>query len=366
MVRILLMLFVFGALLPTTGRTQGLAGTKKDSVTRLFRIFEDNDFINFWGCGTDNAYTNGTRIDYFYQPARRPHGLLGRWAPRAGDSSIDIYSWGLFQIMYTPDDIGKAEWQPNDYQWAGALVASHTRYSYSPVKKYDLQTELVMGVLGPAALAQQAQSTVHHLIRYTQPKGWGHQFRNDALLNVNFTAEKQLAALGNTVRVIGGGQVYAGTMQNGAALYSMILIGKMNPYFNGFFSQYTSPGSRSRGRKKWQAYFLFRPKLQYFVENAVLEGGMFSHGPDERQGNGEAKGLTAAQTPAAQSPGALRQADAAPTATPALQPWVPSFNYGFVFSRGRSGVSFTQDVSATTLKKLYCHTVGNISLYFGW
>jgi lipid A 3-O-deacylase len=360
MTRILLILLFLGALIPATGQAQALPKTKKDSVTQLFRIFEDNDFFNFWGCGTDDAYTNGSRLDYFYQPAHRPRGLLGRWAPQAGDSSMDIYGWGLFQIMYTPDNISDPDWQPNDYQWGGALIATHTRYSYNPVKKYDYQTELVMGVIGPAAFARQAQSAVHHLIRYTQPMGWSHQFRNDALVNINFTAEKQLAVVGNWVQVIGGGHVYAGTMQNGAALYPMILIGKMDPYFNGFFSQYTSPGRSARGRKKWQAYFLFKPELQFFVQNAVLEGGMFSHGLDERSGDESGKAT------AAEPSGSLRQADPAPTKTPALQPWVPDFTYGFVFSRGAFGISLTQNVSAATLKNLYCHTVGNISLYFGW
>ena len=32
----------------------------------MFRIYEDNDFLNITGNGTDNSYTNGTRFDFFY------------------------------------------------------------------------------------------------------------------------------------------------------------------------------------------------------------------------------------------------------------------------------------------------------------
>jgi lipid A 3-O-deacylase len=360
MTRILLLLGIIAALSTAGGPARAQTGhpTKKDSVTHLYRFFEDDDYINFWGHGTDNAYTNGSRIDYFYQPAQRPHGVLGKYAPRAGDSSIDIYSWGIMEMMYTPDNLTKTEWQPNDYQYAGALIVIHSLYSYNPAKKYDVQTQVVFGVIGPAALGREIQTSFHRLIRYTVPMGWGHQFRNDALLNVNITAEKQVAAVGNALEVIAGGQVYGGTMENGAAIYPMILIGRKNPYFNGLFSQYTSPGHLPGARKNWQLYFLFKPELQFVAQNALLQGGMFTHNPNLEQAAANAKSLAAS--------GAFHVGDAAPLQLRDINHWVPTFTYGWVFSRGDFGISMTQDISAAMVKGLYCHTVGNISLYFSW
>src|SRR5579871_6818988 len=98
----------------TTGFAQFSPSPHPDTVTHLLRIYEDNDFINCWGKGTDDAYTNGTRIDYFYQSHERPHGI-DRQMPAAGDSTIDIYGWGVMQIMYTPDNICDAAYQPGDY-----------------------------------------------------------------------------------------------------------------------------------------------------------------------------------------------------------------------------------------------------------
>jgi len=298
-------------------------------------MYEDDDYINFFGNGTDDAYTNGSRLDYFYKPEQRPHGLLGRWAPRAGDSSIDIYGWGVMQLMYTPNNIDRPEWQPHDYQYAGALIAIHSRYSYNPVKKYAFQTELVMGIIGPSALAQKTQSGFHRLIHYTQPRGWGHQYRNDALLNVNFTAEKQLVASA-WFTLIEGAQVRAGTMENSAALYPLLLIGRMNPYFNGLFSQYAGTEKR-----KWLGYFLFKPALQYSLQNSMLEGGLFTHNPNKTD-------VKDKEVP------------------PALQPWVPSCTYGVVIAHGNFGFSITENISSSALRRLYCHDVGNISLYFSW
>lgn len=365
MKRSLLFSLLLSGLVLAPGRSlaQAPAAARKDSVTRLLRVFEDNDGINDFGQSTDDAYTNGTRIDLFYQPAHRPHGLLGRLAPRAGDSSIDVYGWGLMQLMYTPRDISQSSFQPGDYPYSGAIIATHTRFSYDPVKKYDWQTELVMGVLGPMSLAHQTQSVVHHLTGFIQPMGWRTQFRNALLLNMNLTAEKQMVETGGTLRIIGGAQLYAGTMQNGAAIYPLILMGKMDPYFNGFLSQYTS-GHDAGGHKRWQLYFFAKPQLQYFLTNALLEGGIFSTNP-----NLQALNKPSPQDPSAASSPPQQTAytpPQTPQTIPALQHWVPILAYGGVLSVGNASISFTQNVGSATLKGLYCHDWGNVSLYFGW
>ena len=346
-----------------TGHAQTVshnASPEHDSVTHMLRISEDDDFINIWGQGTDNAYTNGTRIDYFYQPLHPSHHLWDKWMPSAGKNSTNIYGWGLEQVMYTPDDINSSAYQPNDYPWSGGLFATHTRYSYNPEKHYDFQTELVLGVMGPAALDREMQSAVHHIINYIQPTGWSHQFRDAPLLNVNFTVEKQLAAIGSIVSVIGGGQVYAGTMQNGAAIYPMILIGKMDPYFKGFISQYSSPG-RDKRHKRWQLYGFIKPELQLFVTNALLQGGIFTKNPNLQPQPSNSKNPNSPLN---------QQADNNESAEPQpyhpLQHLLSTLDYGAVLTHGNIGVSFSQNVSEAMLKGLYCHDYGNISLFIGW
>lgn len=365
MKRILLLpLFLLGLFVATRSLAQFQALAGKDSVTRLFRVYEDNDGINIFGQSTDDAYTNGTRLDLFYRPVHRPHGLLGKLGLRAGAGSVDIYSWSLTQLMYTPMDYTQTGFQANDYPYSGALFFSHGRYSFNPVKKYALQTELVMGVLGPLSIAHQTQSVVHHLTGYLQPEGWSTQFRNSPLLNLNWTAEKELASAGRSLEIIGGGQVYAGTMQNGAAIYSLIRFGKMNPYFDGLFGQYTA-GRAADGQKKWQLYCLARPQLQYYLTNALLEGGILTHNPNVPKTAGSKPPQTA-QSTQTQSSSFSQEPPPPPVNIPGLNHWVAAFSYGFVLSHGNFSLSFTQNVSSSTLKRLYCHDVGNISLYFGW
>jgi lipid A 3-O-deacylase len=356
MKRILLLpLLLTGLFVATRSVAQLHAVNGKDSVTRLFRVYEDNDGINIFGQSTDDAYTNGTRVDLFYSPVHRPHGLLGKFGLRAGAGSVDIYSWSLSQLMYTPMDYTKTGFQANDYPYSGAMFFSHGRYSFNPEKNYAFQTELVIGAVGPVSLAHQTQSIVHHLTGYLQPEGWSTQFRNSPLLNLNWTAEKQLVSRGSAFEMIGGAQVFAGTMQNGAAIYPMIRFGKMNPYFDGLFSQYTS-GRDAEGKKKWQLYFFAKPQLQYYLTNALLEGGIFTHNPNvPRTAGTKPSSASFSQEPA---PKAVNIAG--------LNHWVAALSYGGVFSSGNFSIACTQSVSSSTLKRLYCHDVGNVSLYFGW
>ncbi len=327
-----------------------------DTLHWMFRIYEDNDFINARGCGTDDAYTNGTRFDYFYQPKRPPVNPVDRLLPTAALRSVNIYGWGVMQQMYTPADITDSAYQPHDYPWSGALFLTHTLYSYNPDKKYDLRTELDLGVIGPASLARQLQTGFHELIHYFKPRGWRHQYPNDILANIDVTAERQLAANGSTIEWIAGGTLSAGTMMNSLAVYPLLRIGRMNPYFRGLFHQYASQGG-TRGRdgrrhRNWQLYFICRPELQFIATEAVLQGGMFTRNPNLAAPGGPAKPQQEAPVP--------------PQRYCPINHVVFASNFGAVASIGDFSISFNQNSSTAMMKSLYAHEVGNISLSFGW
>ncbi len=338
--RALLFLFVTTLLFTTV---QPAKAQEKEN-TRLFRIYEDNDFLNIRGQGTDDAYTNGLRFDLFYTKSHPSKFVLDRNLPTAGDSSINVFGWGLMQVMFTPADISIATPQPNDYPWSGGLFATHSLYSYNPKHKYSYQTELLLGVMGPMALARQAQTFVHHIINYQKPMGWGNQLGNDPLLNINFTAEKQLVGKQHWLDVIAGGQVFYGTAVNGLAVYPLIRIGKMNPYFNGYIAQYGTGKQTGRHRgHRVQAYIIIKPEASIMFTNALLEGGMFSDNTNKLNTKG---------APTKPSNG--------------LRTIVYAANYGAVVSFGNFSMSFIQSSSSEWIKGTYSHEVGNISMYYSW
>jgi len=350
------MYFLLFLLTGITGRL--FAQQQGDAPTRLLRVYEDNDFMNIRGQPTDDAYTAGTRIDLFYTRNKPSHFLLDRILPTAGDSSVNTFSWGVEQLIFTPDDIGNPDYQPNDYPWSASLTATHSLYSYNPQKKYAFQTELVLGMLGPAALGGPTQKLVHHILDFEQPQGWSRQFRNTPLINVNFTAEKELVSLGRSVEVIAGSQVSIGSMMNAVSFYPLIRIGNFAPYFSGFFSQYTGGSGRpteGRRKRKVQAYFILKPQAQVVISNALLQGGLFTTNPN----------LKNSMKTDSTIPGRVVE-DASRQPYHDIRRLIWSVTYGAVVSTGHFGISFVQTTASSMMRGLYDHDVENVSIYYAW
>ena len=309
--------------------------TSGKAITNMLRIYEDNDFINILGKGTDEAYTNGTRIEFLYVENNKSRFLLDRIFPKAGDSSINIFGVTVTQLMFTPRDISTTKYQPGDYPYSGALFISRILYSYNPVKKYSLNTELVLGIRGPGAFAEQTQTFIHSLINYQRPMGWQNQLENKLILNLNVASEKQLFSYKNSFDIIGGAEIFTGTFFNSAVLYPLVRIGKMNPYFNGLISQYSASTSRKQNR---QLYFILKPELIFTATNALLESGKKQNISKEENSNINTK----------------------------IEKFVYALNAGAVLTIKRFSISINQNITSTMIEHLYKHEVGNISFYFSW
>jgi hypothetical protein len=302
-----------------------------DTIHHLVRIYEDNDFFNIRGQGTDESYTNGTRIDYFYQKKKAPRFADKLVLPRAGKNAINTYHWSIMQVMITPRNLKETSYMPDDYSYSGALYLSHGLDSYDPEKKFSLQSELVMGVMGTWSFAKETQTWIHNILGYQRPMGWDNQLPNAPLLNYNFTYEKMIWQPGPALEFIGGATASAGTMLDGGSAHITLRTGYMNPYFG------IKRGSALR-EKKFQVYAFLRPTVEYTWYNALLEGGLFSW----RNSRFE-----------------LRKSFNKAT----LLPWSTRIDYGvgIVFHRFR--VAYTQKTESPSLKGTRSHEVGNLSIY---
>lgn len=319
----------------------------------MFRAYEDDDFLNDLGRGTDKAYTSGLQVTLFYTKNHSSHFLLDHCLPKAGDSAANVYGIGLMQIMYTPDYLTAVYYVPNDYSYAGADVFKYSLYSFNAKKKYDFQTDVVAGIIGPDAFAGQAQHWLHKAIGDTAiPNGWNNQYRNDVLLNVNFTAEKQLYTNHHSIEVIGDAQLCAGTMLDEMEAGPTIRIGKMQPYFQGYMSHFSS--SLKKGDNGWnkvQLYFEVKSAVQYVLYSAMLQGGLFSSSPtvttfiyvDNKREQ------IYFQKPKQE-----------------IENYVGYIAYGPVMAYRHWCMSFTQIYSTRVLKGVYPYIYGNISIYYSW
>ncbi|WP_159452648.1 lipid A deacylase LpxR family protein [Pedobacter nyackensis] len=315
---------------------------RQEAPRRLLQAYWDDDYINFYGHGTDKAYTNANKFTLFYIKKKPSNLLIERILPKAGDSSLNIFGFGLSQLIFTPNIITNPDFQPDDYPWSGSLYATYSLYSYNEKKKYNLQTELDLGVNGPASLARQAQEIAHRLVSYQQPNGWANQFGNSLVLNLNFRAEKRLLYHSNFLEVIGGGQLQAGTGINAAAAYALIRIGKMSPYFQGLMKQYSRPETGS----KVQIYFIIKPMLQLVLSNAMLQGGINASRPAPLLvpgKNGTAPTLKYYQP---------------------INHIITSYAFGPVLVLNKFSVSSIQTTSTPLMKDLYGITWGNFTFTY--
>ena len=310
---------------------------QESKPSHMIRLYEDNDFLNIRGKGTDKSYTNGTRLDFFYTKKRSPR-FIDRLMPVAGDSSTNIFGWGIMQVMVTPNNISTEFYQANDYQYAGALYITHTVYSYNEKKKYDFQTELLLGVRGPNAFGGEVQSAIHRVIDYQKPMGWNNQLSTIPIVNINFTIEKQLLHYGSFIEVIGGAQTSAGTFLDALTVYPFVRIGKMSPYFSGLFNQHGSYYSK-RKKINTQFYSFIRSRVSVIWHNALFKGN----------GTNDVK----TQEKIYEQPADISH-------------YAASFEFGAVIAHGNFSMAYTQTRNTAYNKGLYDHSVGNLTLRVRW
>lgn len=307
----------------------------------LFRVYEDNDAMNLFDPGSDKGYTNGTRLDFFWIPRKTP--FLSPLFPKAGAHSINTHGWSAMQMMITPDNILRRYPDPTDYPYSGGLFATRSLQSTNPVKKLSFQSELLLGVMGPPALAEGMQKLIHHVIAAQAPRGWDYQKSTDLLLNYQFAVNKQLLNMPAGMELIGSAQANVGTMQNGAYVSALFRWGKnMNPYFDGFIPRFSKD---RRHANRWQFYVTVQPGAEVMLTNALLDGGVFNDHPK-------------------QFTGANPYGEPGPI--PTRRKLLGRLDFGAVLSHGNFGVSFTQKSTTPLYSGLTYLGFGNVSVYLAW
>jgi lipid A 3-O-deacylase len=315
--------------------TSRLIIAQKNNIPRhVIVLSEENDGINAWFRGTDWGYTNGTGISYFGPGKKsRPkiHPDLSAF-PRKNTST----GWGIRQLMITPQKTRPSIPDKNDYPYAGALIAVHTRLRTGQFKKMNLQSEWVAGLMGPPSFAEQTQIFLHRLIGDPRPNGWGYQLPTDLLLNYNFTFEKQVAGK-NKLLWITGGSGAAGTMLNGLSVYGLLRFQHNMDYFSGLPARSFPVDARKPGLA-----FSIKPFAGIALYNALLDGGLFN----------------------AQSPVHNKHTQYGTDLVRKI------FNAGLdirlQFAAGRFSFTFAQMMNSPDFNKYGWHNVGNIAVSYGW
>lgn len=128
---------------------------------------------------TDRAYTNGFRFAYTTSETGTPEWLVNtvRSLPLFPDAAPIRSSFAFGQSIFTPEDIERSDPDPDDRPYAAWLYGSAAFLADSGDRLDRL--ELQLGVVGPYALGEPVQNTVHGIIGSEKARGWDHQLNNE-------------------------------------------------------------------------------------------------------------------------------------------------------------------------------------------
>lgn len=151
-----------------------------------FLVLWENDAFSLpkaWG--SDQWYSNGFRLGW-----TSPENALPAAAAYIDSAFADWFGpantrWGfsLSQHIYTPIDKSIPNPDPRDHMYAGYLYGTFSleRRSWNTLDRFEAQ----LGVVGPAAGAEQVQNLIHDVLKNGHGKGWAYQLKNEPAVNLN-------------------------------------------------------------------------------------------------------------------------------------------------------------------------------------
>lgn len=180
-----------------------LAGSAADAATLpqdrpVLSIGFENDELGT--APTDRYYTHGTRLALRHGSDVRPfwHGALA-WVPLLPRSGRMTHESGLIQLISTPRRINGREVPSGDRPYAGLLAGTMAITGAAPDGRRTDQISLTVGVIGPASLAEEAQTIAHRVAEVGEPRGWRFQLGTEPIINLAWRRSWRFAAPGMAV-----------------------------------------------------------------------------------------------------------------------------------------------------------------------
>ena len=183
---------------------------------RAVHVAVDNDLLAVRGGGVppDYDYTHGTRVTVTWEAAPRWLRRAANVSPGCG-SAADRRAGCLGaaltvgQEIYTPRRDAPVP-VPGERPYAGWLHATGTVAAVRPGRTRMLA--VAFGVTGQPSLAQPVQDGVHRLLHNEPQRGWAHQLRTGADVEVTY------AEVRRHQRRVGASSAAAVRSQGGATL----------------------------------------------------------------------------------------------------------------------------------------------------
>lgn len=248
---------------------------------------EENDVLT--ELNVDKFYTQGLRFSLTRNPDQNPD-IVDKAAGRfltVFDKEFDatnVWSIGLGQNIYTPDDITIAAPQLNDRHWGGFLYVDNTLQLVNKAETKRHLVEVQTGIVGPASASKWAQATMHKIIKSAPPEGWSNQLRNEPGVNVIYQQDRRrvlesLKLLDADVQHYFGGSL--GTVMTYGSAGAVARIGKNNTGFLNGPLRATAASNFSGQRPKYEGWVYAGVEGRAVAHNIFLSGGFLRQIPTE-------------------------------------------------------------------------------------
>jgi hypothetical protein len=161
----------------------GIAAAGESCTGFVFNVTESND-SRIIPHPTDKHFTQGLQFTLLWPDQETPFLFKPlSWLPRWGiRNAVNNYGLSFGQNIYTPVDLDATSLIETDRPYAGWLYLGYMRnIRGTTAGGIPLQDRLniEMGVIGPWALADEAQSWWHRLIDVPVAQGWDNQLHNE-------------------------------------------------------------------------------------------------------------------------------------------------------------------------------------------
>ena len=146
----------------------------------------DNDLF----VGNDNGYTNGLYVS-FYDVGDTSSQIPEHdfwvtpliWSMPKNQAVGAVNAYMIGQTMSTPSDINIVIPDENELPYSALLALTNSYVAITPT--YADRVSTTIGMVGPAALGEEAQTFIHKIIGGDEPQGWDTQLENELVFQLS-------------------------------------------------------------------------------------------------------------------------------------------------------------------------------------
>jgi lipid A 3-O-deacylase len=242
---------------------------------RAFEFQLDNDQFAFTSPDEERWYTSGEFLRFAFdaQPGDADARFAAAWCTHVigcdpGSRTARVLTIG--QAIFTPRFPGTPAPQPLDRPYAAALYGGLAAVVHGPRTRQTFGLRL--GAVGPAALGEPVQNTLHTLLGQQEVVGWGWQVRAQPLVQLDWSRLSRHATASRDLEWVTRTAVSLGTPVTEAGVGALLRFGRL-PAGPAWPGEMVLPQAGAAGA--WHLYA--GAELRAVARNRLVDGDTYHY-----------------------------------------------------------------------------------------